>query len=68
MHRARPVCGAIQRVRELTRFTRTLRLLFVWGVPFLDAVIALRVAAEESPDLMAGRGWFWDGIFSQIRH
>jgi hypothetical protein len=38
---------------------RNLRLLFVWLVPFLGAVVALRVTAEESPDRVPARGWLW---------
>jgi len=39
----------ILRDRELPRATQMLRLLFVWLVPFLGAIVALRVTAEESP-------------------
>jgi hypothetical protein len=49
----------ILRDREIPRSTRILRLLFVWGVPFLGAVLALRVSSEESAHLLPSRGWLW---------
>jgi hypothetical protein len=52
----------ILRDRELSRLTSILRLLFVWCVPFLGAVLALRVSSEESPHLLPSRRWLWPFI------
>jgi hypothetical protein len=52
----------ILRDRELSRSTWILRLLFVWCVPFLGAVLALRVSSEESPHLLPSRRWLWPFI------
>lgn len=48
-------CIGILRDRELSRSTQILRLLFVWCVPFLGAVLSLRVSSEESPHLLPSR-------------
>jgi hypothetical protein len=49
----------ILRDHELSRSMRLLRLVFVWCVPLLGAVLSLRVSSEESPYLLPSRRWLW---------
>ena|ERR1700722_11661280 len=49
----------IVRDRTLPRLTAISRLLVSWLVPLLGAILAIRVATEESPQNLPRRWWLW---------